>query len=275
MKNRVRLSLGLIAGGAALLVIIWFATCCQMRDFLGEEFFLSLLGRLVAANLAGVVLGGVAIAVGWRLWLKAAPFVAVTWLLIGGVCFATSQGDLALGMLPSVLALSAARLSQRFGLRAWHWAALVMVGFSLVLLIRVFGNENRRQRVKEFFCGREQRQEMVSPASKTDCAAVQTMPDAKRPIKYDHLILIVPTCLLLVGFALLAFGAKEEPAKSFVVVLGLAVAGPCVLVALADLRLVPNLDLSIPWARDEIACVATDWLAFGILTSAVKITHRS
>ena len=160
--NMKKLALCLILGSAAVLAVMGLAFCWMCPAGVGMR-----AGSphwMVVGNLLGLALGGLAVAFGWRRWLKVAPIVVVAW--IGLVVYAATQplvngcvgwirfGPVAFSVweaLPLVVGLSAAWISWKFNFRPFVTMLILSLPFVASFGTGIVANESRLQRVKAFF----------------------------------------------------------------------------------------------------------------------------
>lgn len=161
-----KVALCLILGSAAVLAVMGL-TFCWMCPTGGEMRVGSPHGmavRMVVGNLTGLALGGLAVAFGWRRWLKFAPIAVAAW--VGLACYAATQplvngcfgwihfGPVAFNVmevLPLVVGLMAAWISWKFNLRSFETTLILALALAALLGTRILTGETRMQRVKALF----------------------------------------------------------------------------------------------------------------------------
>lgn len=161
-----KIAFSLILGSAAALAVMGLVFCWMSPA--GVEMRAEsphwMVGRMVVGNLTGLLLGGLAVAFGWRKWLKLTPFAVVAWA--GLVCYAATQplvngcfgwihsGPVAFSVweaLPLVVGLVAAWISWKFNIRPFVTMLILALAFAAFFGTRVVTSEIRMQRVKAFF----------------------------------------------------------------------------------------------------------------------------
>lgn len=161
-----KVALYTIVGAAAVLAMMGLAFCwmcpavVEMRA--GSPHWM--VARMVVGNLTGLVLGGLAVALGWRRWLKFAPVAVAVW--VGLVLYAATQplvngsfgwvhfGPVAFSiweMVPLAVGLVAAWISWKCNFRSFVTMLILTLSFAAFFGMKIVTNENRMQRVRAFF----------------------------------------------------------------------------------------------------------------------------
>lgn len=174
-----------IIGSAALLAVMglvftWF---CPESVNLHPESPHWMTSRMVVFNLTGLLLGGGAVAVGWKRWLRTAPYILIAW--VGLVCYAATQPPvngswvwISTGIpglsvnvwdfCPLVIGLTAAWISWKFGMRPVLVMLVLALAMGGVLAGQIVTNANRMLRLKVFF-GQATEMPPLEESAKASC----------------------------------------------------------------------------------------------------------
>lgn len=309
------MTIGLVFGAAGILAVMglvftWF---CPVAVELHPGSPHWMASRMVVFNLLGLVLGGCAVALGWKSWLKAAPFVALIWAGLVGYAAAQPPVNGSWGWVPTpipgfsvdvwdfcplVVGLTAAWLSWRFGLRPFLVMMILSLSLSGALVGRIVTNENRMQRIK-FFCGvdgemppaegrnsaagflanqsvgiiREAKwfgETEIDPKM-LPCAATAAMPARAAAMwgKWYLVLLCVAFGLLGAGFAGAWASVRDNPRRTLVLTLAIAILGVMLSSYLGGLMITPMTFTGIPWASFGGATAAVYWMTLGVLAAAL------
>lgn len=309
-------ALGVLFAAATFITLInqllcWFCpSACDVRAN-GLEWIVC---RTVSKSLTGLLLCGMAIAVGWRRWLSAGPFVCLAWLCLSACAVAFPQvddcrGRLAVGPLeadvlePALLALGlvAAWFSRglKSSLGADRWLASgVVAGFVIGAvvfavkgsLLAAIGGELAGVestdgyvdivREVERQCAvmvRESRWFGAAEAVEKApwCAFAVAVPSAEAFGTWYRVLLGVASCLLVAGFAMAWRCAPSGPKKSLVAVLGAADACPLIMDCLGCMLCEPLMTAGILWPVSEVSIEAAGWLGLGVVAACLLDDEES
>lgn len=184
MKPKIRASpsflpMALILGSIVGLAVMGLAFCWADSDRLhdiGRAASRYYFDRQAIWNVFGLTAFGMAIIVGWKRWLKAAPFVFVGWValwfaahmreFVAGSSTIVLIGPISLevwSLFPVAIALLVAWLRQRYGGQAKRILFLVGVTAFAAIAVNVAMNANRMTHLAAFFT--EERSPNMSPAA--------------------------------------------------------------------------------------------------------------
>lgn len=309
-------ALGVLFAAAAFITLMnqllcWFCPpACDVRAN-GLEWIVC---RTVSKSMTGLLLCGMAIAVGWRRWLSAGPFVCLAWLCLAACAVAFPQvddcrGRLAVGPLeadvlepaPLALGLVAAWFSRGLkpSLGADRWLASgVVAGFAIGAvvfavkgsLLAAIGGELAGVestdgyvdivREVERQCAvmvRESRWFGAAEAVEKApwCAFAAAVPSAAAFGTWYRVLLGVAACLLVAGFAMAWRCAPSGPKKSLVAVLGTAAACPLIMDCLGCMLCEPLMTVGILWPVSEVSIGAAGWLGLGVVAACLLDDEES
>ena len=159
------IAVGIVTALAAMgLVFCW---CCPdwIHDAGGIVSHFR-FDRQLAWNCSGVVAFGIALWVGWKRWLKAAPLVFAGWVVlwlvahtgprINGAYSYAILGPVPVevwAVFPFAVALLSAWIAKRYGSRT-KWILLwVCAAFAIALSLQILLNANRMERLVAWFSG--------------------------------------------------------------------------------------------------------------------------
>ncbi len=169
------LTLGSIVGLAVMGLVFCWAESARLHD-IGRAASRYYFNRQTIWNVFGLTTFGMAIIVGWKRWLKAAPFVFVGWValwfaahmreFVAGSSTIVLIGPISLevwSLFPVALALLVAWLRQRYGGQAKRILFLVGVTVFATVTVNIAMNANRMTHLAAFFAG--ERTPGMSPAA--------------------------------------------------------------------------------------------------------------
>ncbi len=264
----------------------------------------------LAWNAIGFSAFVLAVMLGWKRWLKAAPFVAVGWIVACIVAFHSPSvnGDVILWLgsvrvevfafLPFVAALLMAWLSAKFNIRAFPLFICTAIAALAVVSVKTMSNPNRMARVAMFFNG-----EVPDGASATQIAAAFVQEQCRAAfaaaqwfsggdvsqlaIPGRHTFAMSASAALLFGkwfvavmwflfggFAWCAscchMGTRDEAKKSFALVIGLGMFGMAANSYLGCLGIVPMVYKTVPLVSYSGMLALMAWLSVGALVSMIR-----
>ena len=184
MKPKIRASpsfvpLALIFGSIVGLAVMGLAFCWADSDRLhdiGSAASRYYFNRQAIWNVLGLTAFCMAIIVGWKRWLKVAPFVFVGWVALWSVAhmreFVAGSSTIVLigpislevwALFPVAFALLVAWLRQRYGVQTKRILFIVGIAAFAAITVHVFTNANRMTHLAAFFAGEES--PAMSPAA--------------------------------------------------------------------------------------------------------------
>ena len=174
MKSKIHLSpsfvpmaliLGSIVGLAVMGLVFCWAHSERLHD-IGISASRYYFNRQAIWNILGLTVFGTAIIVGWKCWLKAAPFVFAVWVglwfvahmqpVVDGSCTFVRIGPISLGvwsLFPIAFALLAAWLRRRYGDLAKRILIIAGVAAFAAVTVHVTTDANRMTHLAAFFAG--------------------------------------------------------------------------------------------------------------------------
>jgi len=163
-----KVALYLVFGAATLLAALGLVFCwacpssCNAYPGAPQLIF----GRMVVGNLVGLLLCGLAVVVGWRGWLKAAPFVCLAWLGLAHYSFSLWPFEDRLGWIdfgpvrlnvwetaPLMISFAAAWASSQWRLRS-HSAFCAIAGVAIGFVVGGFVANDYQTRQLTVMSGR-------------------------------------------------------------------------------------------------------------------------
>ena len=297
-----------IAGLAVMgLVFCWL--CPDMSHDVGASASRWYFKRQVVWNAVGIAAFYAAAAIGWKRWLKAAPFLFEGWVALwfaahmrqldGGASTTVPIGPISLDvwtLFPVALALFAAWLRERYGIRTRRILFIVGVVAVTVTACDLITDESRMNRIVAFFA--EDGSPAMSPSacarSFAQCQACKAFTQAKWLSPGDAEILrnlpgqatysMPASSAVMFGkwfisvaggfFAVIAFSlvwlwrVNEDKAKqAFVLVVGLGIIVPVVFGVCQCLGIVPMSYMCVPLVSNCTTSVLASWLNAGLIAS--------
>jgi cell division protein FtsW (lipid II flippase) len=171
--------LALILGSIVGLAVMGLVFCWARSEWLHDiGRYTSRYGfnRQAIWNILGLTAFGLAIIVGWKRWLKAAPFVFVGWVALwfaahmrqldDGSSTIVLIGPISLevwALFPAAFALLVAWLRQRYGVQTKRILFIVGIAAFAAITVHVVTNTNRMTHLAAFFAGEES--PAMSPAA--------------------------------------------------------------------------------------------------------------
>ena len=175
--------LGSLVGLAVMGLVFCWVHSERLHD-IGGVASRWYFNRQVVWNVLGLSAFGVAIIVGWKRWLKAAPFVFAGWValwfvahaqpVVDGSCNFVRMGPISLGvwsLFPVAVALLTAWLRKRYGDRTKRILFIAGSVTFAVVTVHIATDANRMTRLAAFFAG--ERAPGMSPGA-CACGFVQT-----------------------------------------------------------------------------------------------------
>ena len=184
MKPKIRASpsfvpmaliLGSIVGLAVMGLVFCWADSDRLHD-IGRAASRYYFNRQAIWNVFGLAAFVMTIIVGWKRWLKAAPFVFVGWVALwfaahmrqldDGSSTIVLIGPISLevwALFPVAFALLVAWLRQRYGVQTKRILFIVGIAAFAAITAHVFTNANRMTHLAAFFAGEES--PAMSPAA--------------------------------------------------------------------------------------------------------------
>ncbi len=301
--------LGAFAGLAVMgLVFCWL--CPDMSHDVGGSASRWHFKQQVVWNVIGIAAFYAAAAIGWKRWLKAAPFLFEGWVALwfaahmrqldGGASTTVPIGPISLDvwtLFPVALALLAAWLRERYGIRIRRILFIIGVVAVTVTAYDLITDESRMNRIVAFFA--EDGSPAMSPSacarSFAQCQACKAFTQAKWVSSSDTEILrripgqitysMPASSAVMFGkwfisvaggfFAVIAFSliwfwrvTKDRAKQAFVLVAGLGIIVPTVFGVYQCLGIVPMSYMCVPLVSNCTTSVLASWLGAGILASA-------
>ena len=300
-------TMGFIGLPALLLMLMGLAFCwaSPMNGHLhgsgGHWFF----WRMISWNAIGISLGAIAWKVGWKRWLKATPILLIGWVALfvyvatlpndGGRFGWVGVGSIRFNvweLLPVVVALWAARISEKLHCRSIWAGLLVMVVVCCGIGLEIAKHPARLRTalvsptqqmmaadarlpamtflqnqcvgaVKESkWFGRSEINTRYIPEG-----TASSMPAVAAAL-FGRWYLVLLCCALGcwgAGFSYVWKKRRDEPARSYVMVLGVLIILPSVMNLLATIGLAPKFDCSIPFASFGGSLAAATWIGLSIV----------
>ena len=300
--------LGAVAGLAVMgLVFCWL--CPDMSHDVGGSASRWYFKRQVVWNIIGIAAFYAAAVIGWKRWLKAAPFLFEGWVALwfaehmqhidGGSSTIVPIGPISLdvwALFPVALALLAAWLRERYGIRTRRILFIVGVVAVTVTACDLITDEGRMNRIEAFFA--EDSSQAMSPSacarSFAQCQACKAFTQAKWLSSSDAEILrslpgqmtysMPASSAVMFGkwfiavaggfFAVIAFSLiwlwrviKNRAKRAFVLVAGLGIIVPAVFGVCQCLGIVPMSYMCVPLVSNCTTSVLASWLGAGIIAS--------
>ena len=184
MKPKIRASpsfvpLALIFGSIVGLAVMGLVFCWAHSEWLhdiGRAASRYYFNKQAIWNVLGLTTFCMAIIVGWKRWLKVAPFVFVGWValwfaahmreLVAGSSTIVLIGPISLevwALFPVAFALLVAWLRQRYGVQTKRILFIVGIAAFAAITVHVFTNANRMTHLAAFFADEES--PAMSPAA--------------------------------------------------------------------------------------------------------------
>ena len=286
------------------LVFCWVTPANAYLYGPGSRFFFS---HMLCWTVIGLSLSVLAYMLGWRRWLKAAPFVAIGWAglvfyastcpLVNGHLGWISIGCIRINVLefgPVVLSLFAAYL-----VRVFNCKAIVTVGIALLVIAgaagyRAYCRQNHYEQSEllpsQQIVARDAHQTAYAFLQNQSVGAIRKskwfgssdvnlrhlpestttcMPASVSVLfgRWSLILLVLALGMMGVGIGVASRTAFDEPMRAYVLIWGGLVLIPCFLNILGCVGFVPIFDFGIPFACYGGTLVMSTLLGLAILVS--------